>query len=122
MGKFFGTDGIRGVANKHPMTPELALALGKTVSRLWTGGKENFIVIGKDTRLSGDMLEHALVSGILSQGVNVWLSGIIPTPAVAFLTASLKAGSINNSPHPRSTTNMQTGGRITAMEQLNMPG
>jgi len=91
MGKFFGTDGIRGVANKHPMTPELALALGKTVSRLWTGGKENFIVIGKDTRLSGDMLEHALVSGILSQGVNVWLSGIIPTPAVAFLTASLKA-------------------------------
>ncbi len=91
MGKFFGTDGIRGVANKHPMTPELALALGKTVSRLWTSGKENSIVIGKDTRLSGDMLEHALVSGILSQGVNVWLSGIIPTPAVAFLTASLKA-------------------------------
>ncbi len=91
MGKLFGTDGIRGRANVHPVTPEMALALGQALPRLWTESENKAVVIGKDTRISGDMLEQALVSGILSQGVDVFLAGVFPTPGVAFLTASMKA-------------------------------
>ncbi len=88
MGKLFGTDGIRGVANEYPMTPEMVLKVGKSVADYFNGDN---IVIGKDTRISGDMIESALVSGICSMGVNPLLAGIIPTPAVAFLTRSRKA-------------------------------
>jgi len=93
MRKLFGTDGIRGVANEPPMTPELALTLGRAVA--WVAGRSrrasSRIVVGKDTRLSGYMLETALASGICSMGGRVLLCGPIPTPAVAHLTVSMRA-------------------------------
>jgi phosphoglucosamine mutase len=89
----FGTDGIRGVANEHPMTPELALALGRAVAFVAGRGKKHAprVVIGKDTRLSGYMLETAMAAGICSMGGRVMLCGPIPTPAVAHLTVSMRA-------------------------------
>lgn len=91
--RLFGTDGIRGTANSHPMTPELALALGRAVTFVAGRGKSHAprILIGKDTRLSGYMLETALASGICSMGGRVILCGPIPTPAVAHLTVSMRA-------------------------------
>jgi phosphoglucosamine mutase len=90
MGKLFGTDGIRGVANQYPMTPEMAVIIGKAVAAIFKGDhKQSKIIIGKDTRISGDMLEHALVSGICSMGVDAYLTGILPTPGVAFMTSSI---------------------------------
>ena len=92
MGKLFGTDGIRGVANQYPMTPEMAVIIGKAVAAIFKGDhKQSKIIIGKDTRISGDMLEHALVSGICSMGVDAYLTGILPTPGVAFMTSSIGA-------------------------------
>lgn len=89
----FGTDGVRGQANTYPMTPELALRLGKAIA--WVARKNSAgaprIVIGKDTRLSGYMLETALASGICAMGGTVLLTGPIPTPAVANLTHSMRA-------------------------------
>lgn len=92
MRKLFGTDGVRGVANLEPMTSETALKLGRAAAYLFKrrAGRHQ-IVIGKDTRLSGYMLESALTSGICSMGVDVLLVGPMPTPAVAFLTRSLRA-------------------------------
>lgn len=92
MRKLFGTDGVRGVANREPMTSETAMKLGRAAAFLFTrrSGRHQ-IVIGKDTRLSGYMLESALVSGICSMGVDVLLVGPLPTPAIAFLTRSLRA-------------------------------
>jgi phosphoglucosamine mutase len=89
----FGTDGIRGVANEAPMTPELALALGRAVTFVAGRGKRHAprVLIGKDTRLSGYMLETALASGVCSMGGRVLLCGPIPTPAVAHLTVSMRA-------------------------------
>ena len=90
--RLFGTDGIRGMANRHPMTPEVALALGKAAGRMFArGSHRNRVVIGKDTRLSGYMLEPALTAGFVSAGMSVMLVGPMPTPAVAFLTRSLRA-------------------------------
>ncbi len=91
--KLFGTDGIRGTANRHPMTPEMALAIGKAVAKVFRkrNGHMHKIVIGKDTRLSGYMIETALTSGIVSAGVNVFLVGPLPTPAIAHLTRSMNA-------------------------------
>ncbi|MGD9511476.1 MAG: phosphoglucosamine mutase [Geminicoccaceae bacterium] len=90
--RLFGTDGIRGMANRHPMTPEVALAVGKAAGRMFArGGPRNRVVIGKDTRLSGYMLEPALTAGFVSAGMSVMLVGPMPTPAVAFLTRSLRA-------------------------------
>ena len=91
--KLFGTDGIRGVANAPPMTPELALRLGRAIAFVAKRGKSRpvRVVIGKDTRLSGYMLETALASGICAMGGRVMLSGPIPTPAVAQLTQSRRA-------------------------------
>jgi len=90
--KLFGTDGIRGVANVHPMTPEVALKVGAAVT-WWAsrGGRAARIVIGKDTRLSGYMLETALASGVCAQGGRVMLTGPMPTPAVAYLVQSMRA-------------------------------
>jgi phosphoglucosamine mutase len=89
----FGTDGIRGVANVHPMTPELALALGRAVTFVAGRGHRHAprILIGKDTRLSGYMLETAIASGVTSMGGRVLLCGPVPTPAVAHLTVSMRA-------------------------------
>ena len=85
MGKYFGTDGVRGVANKD-LTPELAYKSGRAGAYVLSKGKEGPIVVGRDTRKSGDMLESALTAGILSVGLDVISVGIVPTPAVAYLT------------------------------------
>lgn len=91
MRKYFGTDGVRGVANTE-LTAELAYKLGKYGAHVLTKGKENVqIVIGRDTRISGDLLEHALVSGILAAGCDALCVGVVPTPAISYLTRHLKA-------------------------------
>lgn len=91
--KLFGTDGVRGRANSHPMTAELALRLGAAAGRYFRrkGEDHHRVVIGKDTRLSGYMLENALTAGLTSTGMNVLLLGPVPTPAVGFLTRSMRA-------------------------------
>jgi phosphoglucosamine mutase len=92
MRKLFGTDGVRGVANLEPMTSEIAMQLGRAAAHIFMrrAGRHQ-IVIGKDTRISGYMLESALMAGICSMGVDVLLVGPMPTPAIAFLTRSLRA-------------------------------
>jgi phosphoglucosamine mutase len=91
--KLFGTDGVRGIANAEPITSETALKLGRALAHVFRNisGRRRKILIGKDTRLSGYMLETALESGICSMGVDVWLVGPLPTPAIAFLTRSMRA-------------------------------
>ncbi|MDM7458976.1 MAG: phosphoglucosamine mutase [Paracoccus sp. (in: a-proteobacteria)] len=91
--KLFGTDGVRGRANSFPMTAEMALRLGAAAGRYFRrdGSNGHRVVIGKDTRLSGYMLENALTAGLTSTGMNVLLLGPVPTPAVGFLTRSLRA-------------------------------
>ena len=90
--KLFGTDGIRGVANVYPMTGELMLKLGRAVAHMIKRGNHRHrIVIGKDTRVSGYMLETALASGLCSMGVDVLLCGPLPTPAISQLTVSMRA-------------------------------
>jgi phosphoglucosamine mutase len=92
MGKLFGTDGVRGIANEYPMTSEMAVNIGRAVAHLFGGNKNKpKIIIGKDTRISGHMIEYALVSGICSMGADAYLAGILPTPGVAFLTSSTGA-------------------------------
>ena len=91
--KLFGTDGVRGVANIDPMTTEMAMQLGRAAAFVFkNGGKRRHrVVIGKDTRLSGYMIENALVAGICSMGVDVLIVGPLPTPGIAFLTSSMRA-------------------------------
>ena len=90
--KYFGTDGIRGTANRAPMTAETALRVGMAAGRVFTRGEHRHrVVIGKDTRLSGYMIEPALVAGFTSVGMDVFQFGPLPTPAVAMLTRSLRA-------------------------------
>ena len=93
MCKLFGTDGIRGIANEYPMTSEMAMKVGKAVASIFKKHEKDRskIVIGKDTRLSGDMLEHAIASGVCAMGVDVYLAGILPTPGIAYLTTSTSA-------------------------------
>jgi phosphoglucosamine mutase len=94
MGRLFGTDGVRGVANRDPMTAEMALEIGRATAYVCKRHERNYkhrIVIGKDTRLSGYMLENALTAGICSMGVNVLLVGPMPTPGIAFITHSMRA-------------------------------
>jgi len=92
MGKLFGTDGVRGVANEYPMTAEMAMNIGRSTAYLFKRkGHTPRIIIGKDTRISGYMLESALVSGICSMGVNALLVGPLPTPGIAFATSSMRA-------------------------------
>ena len=84
MGKLFGTDGIRGKANQYPMTAETALALGKALARLkattgYAGNGRPLVIIGKDTRISGDMLASAVAAGACAAGIDVYLAGVIPT-------------------------------------------
>lgn len=100
--RLFGTDGIRGTVNKHPMTPETVLRIGMAAAHVLrnTQGR-NMILIGKDTRLSGYMIESALTSGICSMGMNVTLVGPLPTPGIAFLTRTLRldAGIVISASH-----------------------
>ena len=90
---YFGTDGIRGEANRHPMTAEVALRVGLAAGKLFLrgGDRRHLVVIGKDTRLSGYMIEPALVAGFASVGMDVRLFGPLPTPAVAMMTRSMRA-------------------------------
>src|SRR5579883_1656949 len=90
--KYFGTDGIRGRVNTPKLTPEIALKAGMAAGRIFTRGEHRHrVVIGKDTRLSGYMIESALVSGFTAVGLDVFQFGPLPTPAVAMLTRSLRA-------------------------------
>lgn len=93
MGRMFGTDGVRGVANVHPMTAEMALEIGRAAAYVCKKhkSKRHTIVIGKDTRISGYMLESALTAGICSMGVDVILVGPLSTPGIAFITRSMRA-------------------------------
>jgi len=92
-GRLFGTDGVRGVANQYPITCEMALKLARALAQVFRSptGRHRRILIGKDTRLSGYMLETAMESGICSMGADVMLVGPMPTPAIAFLTRSMRA-------------------------------
>lgn len=92
MGKLFGTDGIRGEANQYPMTPEIAFGVGRAMAHLFKKeGHRAVIIIGKDTRLSGYMMESSLEAGITSMGGYSYLVGVMPTPAIAFVTQSMRA-------------------------------
>ncbi len=92
MRKLFGTDGIRGVANEYPMTADVALKLGNVIAYVVkNGARRHRIVVGKDTRLSGYILEYAITAGICSMGVDVMLVGPMPTPGIAFITSSMRA-------------------------------
>ncbi len=104
--KLFGTDGVRGTANTYPMTAEMALRLGAAAGRFFRSDGRNGhrVVIGKDTRLSGYMIENALTAGLTSTGMNVLLLGPVPTPAVGYLTRSMRADlgimiSASHNPH-----------------------
>ncbi len=100
--KLFGTDGIRGKVNRHPMTPETVLKVGMAAAKLLRKDiGRNMILIGKDTRISGYMIESALTAGICSMGMNVLLVGPIPTPGVAFLTRTMRldAGIVISASH-----------------------
>src|SRR5271163_909220 len=98
--RLFGTDGIRGCANAEPLTPELAVAFGRAVVAKF-GGEGKSVVIGRDTRLSGPMLESAVAAGVAAMGVDVVLLGVVPTPVVAFLTRHLQgcAGIVISASH-----------------------
>ena len=94
MKKLFGTDGVRGVANVYPMTTEMAMQIGRAAAHIFKKDgdtRRHRIVIGKDTRLSGYMIENALVAGICSMGVDVLLVGPLPTPGIANITSSMRA-------------------------------
>src|SRR6187200_2658768 len=119
----FGTDGVRGVANQDPMTSEMALKLGRAIAKVLYESERDLpgrmpspafarrngetdkhrfkILIGKDTRLSGYMLETALASGIVSMGADVWTTGPLPTPGIAFITSSMRcdAGIVISASH-----------------------
>lgn len=106
--RIFGTDGVRGRANRSPMDSEMALSLGRAIAALFNnGGHKHRIVIGKDTRLSGYMIETALASGICSMGADVMLVGPMPTPGIAFVTRSMRAdaGVVISASHNRFDDN-----------------
>jgi phosphoglucosamine mutase len=105
MGKLFGTDGVRGKANQYPITPEIAVRIGRAAAHLLSGSQDKnqqqTVIIGRDTRISGPMLEHALASGICSMGMDATLAGVLPTPGIAYLAASsgVKAGIVISASH-----------------------
>jgi phosphoglucosamine mutase len=92
MGKLFGTDGIRGEANRYPMCAEIAFGVGQAIAHLFKkNGHRAQVIIGKDTRISGYMLESSLEAGITSMGGHTYLVGVLPTPGIAFITQSMRA-------------------------------
>src|SRR5688572_3991090 len=110
--QYFGTDGVRGVANQHPMTPEFVMRLGQAAAKVLgmqtaKPGARLKCIVGSDTRLSGDMLEAALTAGLSSMGVDVVLCGVVPTPAVALIARQDKAsfGAIVSASHNPYTDN-----------------
>ena len=121
MRKLFGTDGVRGVANEHPMTVDVALRLGRAVAHLFhQGSHRRRIVVGKDTRLSCYMFETALAAGICSTGAECLLCGPLPTPGVAHVTASMRADaglmiSASHNPH------QDNGIKVFASDGFKLP-
>lgn len=121
MGKLFGTDGIRGRVNVHPLTAELALNLGRAVVHVFArAGHRPRIIIGKDTRLSGDMLEAAVAAGVCSMGGTAITVGIMPTPGIAYLASSMRADagiviSASHNPH------YDNGFKIFSREGFKLP-
>ena len=89
--KYFGTDGIRGKVGEHPITPEFVLKLGWAVGRILAGESQNYVLIGKDTRISGYMFESALEAGLSAAGMHIRLLGPMPTPGIAYLTRTFHA-------------------------------
>ena len=90
--RLFGTDGMRGTVNTYPMLPDMALRLGLAAGSYFrTGSRRHRVVIGKDTRLSGYIYESALTAGLCAAGMDVFQVGPLPTPAIAFLTRSMRA-------------------------------
>lgn len=121
MRKLFGTDGVRGIANRYPMTAEMMLKVGKATAYLFKGDSEQpRVIIGKDTRVSCDMIESAIASGVCSMGVNVSLAGVIPTPAISYLTRSMKfdAGIMISASHNPFQDN---GVKIFASDGFKLP-
>ncbi|UQZ90104.1 phosphoglucosamine mutase [Deltaproteobacteria bacterium Smac51] len=122
--KLFGTDGVRGEVNRPPMTAEFALNLGRAVAHYLNTRKDRSrrpkVVIGKDTRLSGYMLEEALAAGLVCQGADVYLAGPLPTPGIAFLTTSIRAdaGVVISASHNPYTDN---GIKIFASDGFKLP-
>ncbi|MBI4866128.1 MAG: phosphoglucosamine mutase [Candidatus Wallbacteria bacterium] len=125
MPELFGTDGVRGVANRSPMTPHEVLRLGQAAGR-WLGstGRTGPVLIGRDTRLSGPMIEAALVSGLTSAGVPVMLGGVLPTPAVSFATRhmGLAAGAVVSASHNPYEDNgvkffLANGGKLSEADE-----
>src|SRR5688572_716866 len=117
----FGTDGMRGVPNLEPMTSHTVMGLGMAMAaRLPQPGRHTRIAIGKDTRLSGYMFESALASGIVAMGADVWLTGPLPTPGIAFITASMRcdAGVVISASHNPFEDN---GIKIFARDGYKLP-
>lgn len=128
MGILFGTDGIRGKANHYPMTCEIALNTGKAVGTFVKDNGYTSVIIGKDTRISGDMLEAAISSGIASTGIDVFQAGIIPTPGIAFLCSDspeVGAGIVISASHNPFYDNgikifKQDGTKLSDEEELTL--
>lgn len=105
MSRLFGTDGIRGIANRHPVTPEVGVHLGRAVVEFCRRrSREPSVVIGRDTRSSGEMLSFAVAAGVLSAGGKAYMGGVVPTPGVAYLVSHFRAGagvvlSASHNPH-----------------------
>lgn len=124
--RLFGTDGIRGIANKFPMTPELSLKLGKAlVSTIKLNSKKIKIIIGKDTRLSGYIFEQSLAAGIASMGGDVHFVGPLPTPAISFITSSMRADagiviSASHNPYQDNGIKIFDGSGFKLSEELEL--
>src|SRR5438046_9105802 len=117
----FGTDGMRGVANLEPMTGATVMRLGMAIAaRLRQPGRHTRIAIGKDTRLSGYMFESALAAGIVAMGADVWLTGPLPTPGIAFIASSMRcdAGVVISASHNPFEDN---GIKIFARDGFKLP-
>ncbi|MDI6726494.1 MAG: phosphoglucosamine mutase [Smithellaceae bacterium] len=121
MGRLFGTDGIRGVANQYPMTAEMAIMIGRATVHLFKrSGHSPKIIVGKDTRISGYMLEYALAAGICSLGGEPIMVGVMPTPGIAYLTRSMRADAgivLSASHNPRE----DNGIKIFSAEGFKLP-
>jgi phosphoglucosamine mutase len=110
--KYFGTDGVRGKVGDAPITPEFVMHLGYAAGKVLAGGVRHgpaadppAVLIGKDTRISGYMLESALQAGLSAAGVDIYLSGPIPTPAVAYLPRTIRSRTTASSSFRRAATN-----------------
>jgi len=126
MGELFGTDGIRGVANEYPVIPEIAEKIGRAIVRLFNrDNNKTRVIVGRDTRISGEMLEDALVSGICRMGGDAHLTGPLPTPGVAYLAENMgfDAGvviSASHNPFPDNGIKIFKGDGLKLTDQMEL--